>query len=63
MFIWQTGGIEVVAEVLCDFSAPEEERSEAAAVIAQITSPWVEDNHSLMWLHNHMASIIVALTG
>ncbi|ROT70504.1 Inscuteable-like protein [Penaeus vannamei] len=59
----KAGGVEVVAEVLCDEASPEEERSEAAGVLAQVTSPWVEDNHRLAGLHDNMDAIVAALTG
>nr|XP_053634436.1 protein inscuteable homolog isoform X2 [Cherax quadricarinatus] len=59
----KAGGVEVVAEVLCDEDCPEEERSEAAGVLAQITSPWVENTHRLSALHTHMRTIVQALTG
>lgn len=55
--------MEVVAEVLCDAECPEEERSEAAGVLAQITSPWVENTHRLAALHSHLVPIVAALTG
>lgn len=55
--------MEVVAEVLCDIECLEEERSEAAGVLAQITSPWVENNHRLAALHTHLDHIVAALTG
>ncbi|XP_071526047.1 protein inscuteable homolog isoform X2 [Panulirus ornatus] len=59
----KAGGVEVVAEVLFDEDCPEEERSEAAGVLAQITSPWVENTHRLAALHTHMDAIVAALTG
>ena len=55
--------MEVVSEVLCDIECPEEERSEASGVLAQITSPWVENNHRLTALHTHLGPIVAALTG
>ncbi|XP_063860478.1 protein inscuteable homolog [Scylla paramamosain] len=58
----KAGGVEVVAEVLCDIECPEDERSEAAGVLAQITSPWVENNHRLAALHTHLDHIVAALT-
>ncbi|XP_042208708.1 protein inscuteable homolog [Homarus americanus] len=58
----KAGGVEVVAEVLCDEDCLEEERSEAAGVLAQITSPWVENTHRLAALHAHMRPIVAALT-
>ncbi|KAK3864560.1 hypothetical protein Pcinc_029764 [Petrolisthes cinctipes] len=58
----EAGGVEVVAEVLCDEQCCEEERSEAAGVLAQITSPWVENTHRLPALTDHMSPIVHALT-
>ncbi|MPC53144.1 Protein inscuteable [Portunus trituberculatus] len=58
----KAGGVEVVAEVLCDAECTEEERSEAAGVLAQITSPWVENTHRLIALHTHLTPIVAALT-
>ncbi|KAK3864563.1 hypothetical protein Pcinc_029765 [Petrolisthes cinctipes] len=58
----EAGGVEVVAEVLCDEQCCEEERSEAAGVLAQITSPWVENTHRLPALTAHMSPIVQALT-
>ncbi|XP_064098528.1 protein inscuteable homolog [Macrobrachium nipponense] len=58
----RAGGIEVVAEILCDSDCPEDERSEAAGVLAQVTSPWVENNHRITALYEHVESIIIALT-
>ncbi|XP_063860482.1 protein inscuteable homolog isoform X2 [Scylla paramamosain] len=58
----KAGGVEVVAEVLCDSECTEEERSEAAGVLAQITSPWVENTHRLTALHTHLTPIVAALT-
>ncbi|XP_050727217.1 protein inscuteable homolog isoform X2 [Eriocheir sinensis] len=58
----KAGGVEVVAEVLCDAECTEEERSEAAGVLAQITSPWVENTHRLTALDTHLAPIVSALT-
>ncbi|KAK7079473.1 hypothetical protein SK128_017152 [Halocaridina rubra] len=59
----KAGGIEVVSEVLCDLECTEEERSEAAGVLAQVTSPWVENNHHFTALHTHIRAIVTALTG
>ena len=53
----------MVVDILCDQDGPEDERSEAAAVLAQITSPWVEDNHSIIGLHRHVPPVVSALTG
>ncbi|XP_076043961.1 spindle orientation adaptor protein inscuteable [Oratosquilla oratoria] len=56
------GGVEVLCDVLCDSGVVEEERSEAAGVLAQITSPWVESNHPLSSLRSIMSRIVKALS-
>ncbi|XP_047739834.1 uncharacterized protein LOC108667885 isoform X2 [Hyalella azteca] len=58
----KAGGMEVIVEVLCDEGAAEDERSEAAAVLAQITSPWVDQNHGIVSLARHVAPLVTALT-
>jgi hypothetical protein len=55
--------MEVIVEVLCDEGGAEDERSEAAAVLAQITSPWVDQNHGIVSLARHVAPLVTALTG
>lgn len=58
----QAGGVEVVAELLSEAGRAEEERAEAAAVLAQITAPWVPDNARVEGLAQHLDSIVHALT-
>jgi hypothetical protein len=40
-----------------------QERTEAAGVLAQVTSPWIEENHHLGGLNEHLRRIVTALTG
>ncbi|KAE8752646.1 hypothetical protein FOCC_FOCC000768 [Frankliniella occidentalis] len=58
----QAGGVEVVAELLSESKRPEEERAEAAAVLAQITAPWVPDNARVEGLSEHLDTVVHALT-
>lgn len=49
--------------ILCDKEdSNEDEKSEAAGVLAQITSPWIEDNHHVEGLSQHLNKIIFTLT-
>lgn len=43
-------GIQIITDTLEDNSKPEPERSEAVALLAQVTAPWLEDNHSVRFL-------------
>ncbi|XP_067000307.2 protein inscuteable homolog [Anabrus simplex] len=58
----QAGGVEILAEVLSDEERPEPEVSEAAAVLAQITAPWVEDNQGVKGLAEQMPVLVRSLT-
>ena len=40
-----------------------EDRVESAAVLAQITSPWISDNHKIHNLDLHVMSMVTALAG
>ena len=40
-----------------------EDRIEAAGVLAQITSPWISDNHKIQKLDAHVPSMVSSLTG
>lgn len=56
-------GIQVICETLCDdFEKPEPERSEAVALLVQVTAPWREDNHLIQSLSDYIYKIIKALT-
>ncbi|KAJ9586996.1 hypothetical protein L9F63_019414, partial [Diploptera punctata] len=58
----QAGGVEILSETLAEVTRPEPEISEAAAVLAQITAPWVEDNHSVQGLSEQLPSLVNSLT-
>ena len=46
-----------------DETATEEEKSEAAGLLAQVTSPWIENNCSIEGLSRHLDNLISSLTG
>ena len=56
------GGIKVLADTLKDVEAKEEEKSEAAGLLAQVTSPWIENNSSIEGLASHLEDLVVSLT-
>ena len=43
--------------------ATDEEKSEAAGLLAQVTSPWIENNCSIEGLSNHLDNLVASLTG
>lgn len=49
----QGSGMRIISEVLNEEDRPEPERSEAVALLAQITAPWIEDNQSVQGLPEH----------
>ncbi|KAK6626100.1 hypothetical protein RUM43_006404 [Polyplax serrata] len=58
----QAGGVEIISDILADENRSEAELSEASAVIAQITAPWVQDNHSVEGLSQFLNSLVTSLT-
>lgn len=58
----KASGVQVISDVLTDKIRPEAERSEAVALLAQITAPWIEDNHSVRGLMDHDKDLVTALT-
>jgi hypothetical protein len=48
--------------MLSEETRPEPEASEAAAVLAQITAPWVEDNNTVHGLSEQLSSLVHSLT-
>jgi len=53
----------VLANNLKDLDAKEEEKSEAAGLLAQVTSPWIENNSSIEGLTGHLDDLVKSLTG
>ena len=62
MELEEAGGIKVLAETLKDVEAKEEEKSEAAGLLAQVTSPWIENNSSIEGLAAHLEDLVMSLT-
>ncbi|XP_037088065.1 protein inscuteable homolog [Pollicipes pollicipes] len=56
-------GLRLVTGILADPRSTEEERSECAGVIAQVTSPWVDSIHHVRGISDHVEDIIRELTG
>lgn len=62
--IWfQAGGIEILADILSSRNRPERELTDAVSVLAQITSPWIEDNRAVNGLREYLDTIVSSLTG
>ncbi|KAJ8921521.1 hypothetical protein NQ315_003139 [Exocentrus adspersus] len=55
-------GVQIIADTLEDDSRPEPERSEAVALLAQVTAPWLEDNHSVKGLQDYSRKLVKSLT-
>ena len=63
MELEEAGGIEILSDTLRDGDATEEEKSEAAGLLAQVTSPWIENNSSIDGLARHLSQLVESLTG
>ena len=63
MELEEAGGIEILSDTLRDDDSSEEEKSEAAGLLAQITSPWIENNSSIGGLGRHLSHLVESLTG
>ena len=59
----ELSGGEVVLRVLGDIKRGEEERREAAGVLAQILSPWIDGNTNIQEIDNAMTDIVISLKG
>ena len=57
----QGGGL--VVSTLADIRRGEEERREAAGVLAQVLSPWIEGNSSTEDIDSSLADIVISLKG
>ena len=60
---FQCDGLAVIEELLSSRYSSLEDRIEAAGLLAQITSPWITDNHKIENLDCHVASMVSSLTG
>ena len=63
MELEDAGGIEILSDTLRDPGSTEEEKSEAAGLLAQVTSPWIENNSSIEGLTRHLSQLVESLTG
>ena len=62
MELEDAGGIEILSDTLKDEYASEEEKSEAAGLLAQVTSPWIENNNTIEGLARHLNDLVQSLT-
>ena len=53
----------MISELLSTRQSSLEDRIESAGVLAQITSPWISDNHKIKDLDSYVMSMVAALTG
>ena len=53
----------MIEGLLCARSSSLEDCIESAGVLAQITSPWIADNHKIEDLDRHVPAMVAALTG
>lgn len=53
----------MVVRTLADIRRGEEERREAAGVLAQVLSPWIEGNSSTEDIDSSLADIVISLKG
>ena len=56
-------GSGVIVKTLSDMNKGEEERREAAGVLAQVLSPWIEGNSSTEDIDSSLADIVISLKG
>eukprot|EP00095_Tigriopus_kingsejongensis_P011759 snap_masked-scaffold241_size241811-processed-gene-1.3 protein:Tk11759 transcript:snap_masked-scaffold241_size241811-processed-gene-1.3-mRNA-1 annotation:"conserved hypothetical protein" len=59
----QCGGLKVIHELLCTRQSSMEDRIESAGVLAQITSPWISDNHKIHNLDSFVFDMVGSLSG
>ncbi|XP_050431428.1 protein inscuteable homolog [Adelges cooleyi] len=58
----KAGGVEILADVLSSKNRLEKELADAVSVLAQITAPWIEDNHVVDGLTGHLHTVVSSLT-
>jgi hypothetical protein len=56
-------GVEVIARILGDRAIREGDRAEAAGVLAQVTSPWIEENDYILGVTENAFYLVQSLTG
>jgi len=56
------GGVNIISNILVNPSNCLDTKVEAAGVLAQITSPWISDNHKVVGLKAHVANLVAHLT-
>lgn len=57
----ELNGSGLVVKILADKNRGEEERREAAGVLAQVMSPWIEGNTGIEEMDNNLADIVISL--
>jgi len=55
-------GVEVIARMLGERGSSEMERAEAAGVLAQVTSPWIEDNDYVLGVTENAFYLVKSLS-
>lgn len=58
----RASGVQLIADTLAEETRPEPERVEAVALLAQISAPWIEDNHNIRGLQDYTKSLVKSLT-
>ncbi|KAK3097404.1 hypothetical protein FSP39_009333 [Pinctada imbricata] len=61
--IEKEGGVECLLDILCDSQSGERVRGEVAGVIAQVTSPCLENAHQLSGLMDNIEELLRCLLG
>ena len=56
-------GVEVIARLLGDLTISEADRAEAAGVLAQILSPWIDGNTNIQEIDCALTDIVISLKG
>ncbi|CAB4064875.1 unnamed protein product [Lepeophtheirus salmonis] len=62
MELEEAGGIQILSSALNNSESTEDEKSEAAGLLAQVTSPFIENNSSIDGLRTHLDHLVKSLT-
>jgi len=57
------GGVDILTDILCDASAPEAVKGEAAGVVAQVTSPCLDNFQHITGFLDNVEELLRALIG